>query len=87
VGGDQQVVALSGESPNGRPGDPAAWIALSQACQVLADQENALHQLPTLETEAYNAILDIAKAIECLHFEQTGWQMHPGLCCKSILSI
>jgi len=39
---------------------------------------SSVHQLPTLETEAYNAILEIAKAIDCLHFEQIGWQMQPG---------
>lgn len=39
---------------------------------------SSIQQLPAIETQTYNAILDIAKAIDCLHFEQIGWQMHPG---------
>jgi hypothetical protein len=35
-------------------------------------------QVSFLEKNAYRRILDIAEAIDCLHFEHIGWQMEPG---------
>jgi hypothetical protein len=39
---------------------------------------SSLHQVPFIDKDAYRAILDIAETIDCLHFEQIGWQIHPG---------
>jgi hypothetical protein len=39
---------------------------------------SSLHQVPLVDIEAYRKIMAIAGSIDCLHFEQLGWQMTPG---------
>jgi hypothetical protein len=36
---------------------------------------SSVHQIPLLEESAYREILSVAPQIDCLHFEQLGWQM------------
>jgi len=36
---------------------------------------SSVHQVPLLEEAAYREILGVAPEIDCLHFEQLGWQM------------
>jgi hypothetical protein len=39
---------------------------------------SSLHQIPLVDKDAYRAVLNLAETIDCLHFEQIGWQIHPG---------
>ena len=39
---------------------------------------SSVHQVPTLDKDAFRAILTIADSVDCLHFEQIGWQINPG---------
>src|SRR5262249_27421145 len=36
---------------------------------------SSLHQMPLVDKDAYRAILGIADTVDCLHFEQIGWQI------------
>ena len=38
---------------------------------------SSVHQMPLVDLEAYRPILDIAEQVDCLHFEQIGWQIEP----------
>ena len=39
---------------------------------------SSVHQVPAIDKEAFRAILTIADRVDCLHFEQIGWQISPG---------
>jgi hypothetical protein len=39
---------------------------------------SSLHQVSHVEKDAYRAILGVAETVDCLHFEQIGWQIDPG---------
>jgi hypothetical protein len=39
---------------------------------------SSLHQVPLIDEGLYRAVFDIAESVDCLHFEQIGWQMRPG---------
>jgi hypothetical protein len=36
---------------------------------------SSIHQVPIVDKTAYRSILGIADAVDCLHFEQIGWQI------------
>ena len=36
---------------------------------------SSIHQVPMIAKDAYRSILGIADAVDCLHFEQIGWQI------------
>ena len=36
------------------------------------------HQVPLIDERALRAILEIAQTVDCLHFEQVGWQIEAG---------
>jgi hypothetical protein len=38
---------------------------------------SSLHQVPLVDANAYRTIFGIADAVDCLHFEQIGWQIDP----------
>ena len=39
---------------------------------------SSLHQAPLVDERALRAILEIAQTVDCLHFEQVGWQIEAG---------
>lgn len=38
---------------------------------------SSLHQVPLIDAGAYRMLLGIADTVDCLHFEQIGWQIEP----------
>lgn len=38
---------------------------------------SSAHQVPVVNRQAYEKIMNVAQAIDCLHFEQIGWQIKP----------
>jgi len=38
---------------------------------------SSVHQIPLLDKDAVRSILRIADTVDCLHFEQIGWQLAP----------
>jgi hypothetical protein len=39
---------------------------------------SSVHQVPLVDIDSFRALLGIADSIDCLHFEQIGWQIDPG---------
>jgi len=40
---------------------------------------SSLHQAPLIEKNTLRALMGVAENVDCLHFEQIGWQMSPRL--------
>jgi len=40
---------------------------------------SSLHQAPLIEKNTLRALMGMAENVDCLHFEQIGWQMNPRL--------